>query len=421
MLRQLGGFETVLWLLDQTRSIHFVTAAEIAGHIPVSQWEKGLESLQRRHPLLSVCIREKGPLQPAFYRVEGRPIPLRVVQDEAESRLDRELEAEMDQTFDYSVAPLMRAVLIEGKDRSTIILTIHHSIGDGISALYLVRDLLQAISGQPLSSLPLPPTHESLLGIYSTAAAASTKNAAIPPTTAATTPSRPPSSNDYRVPQALPRIQHTQLSPAETTSLIERCRKEGTTVHGALCAAFVLAGRQALTDWHARPIRVQSLISSRKALDIKDDLCVYFATHMLTVDSHPLTDFWELARQTKHNLAASETKEAIRENARLLQGVADAEAGVLATDQIRLEGFANEIQLSNLGIAPYGSTFGALQVRSVWGGMSFSGGDDQYVAGIVTANGSLSILLGARKPLGDFLTVASQILKTASQPEKALL
>jgi hypothetical protein len=52
--------------------------------------------------------------------------------------------------------------------------------------------------------------------------------------------------------------------------------------------------------------------------------------------------------------------------------------------------------------------------------MSFSGGDDQYVAGIATANGSLSILLGARKPLGDFLSVSAQMLKAASEQEKIL-
>lgn len=405
MLRHLGGFETVLWLLDQTRSIHFVTAAEMQGHVPVSRWEEGLQALQQRHPLLSVCIRETAPLRPAFYRVEGRPIPLRVVRDEDESRLERELEAELESTFDFSTAPLLRAVLIEGKDRSTVILAVHHSIGDGISGLYLLRDLLQAVSGQPLSSLPLPAANETLLEVTSAVTGADAPSEA-----------RERAVEDYRVRQALPNIQRQQLSPAETTSLMLRCKKEGTTVHGALCAAFVLAGRQVLPDWMPGPVRVQSLISTRKALNIKDDCCLYFGTHMLTVEnSSTVNDFWELARHAKQQLAASETKQALRENAKLLQGVADARAGVLATDQIRLEGFANEIQISNLGIVPYGSSFGALQLRSVWGGMSFSGGNEQYVAGIATANGSLSILLGARKPLGNFLAVVTQMLKTATE------
>src|SRR5258708_16911402 len=93
MLRHLGGFETVLWLLDQTRSIHFVTAAELQGHVPVSRWEERLQALQQRHPLLSVCIRDTAPLRPAFSRAEGRPIPLRGAQAQDERRARQALEA----------------------------------------------------------------------------------------------------------------------------------------------------------------------------------------------------------------------------------------------------------------------------------------------------------------------------------------
>src|SRR5262245_60838991 len=132
MVRRLGATEKIFWLMDQTRSVHMVMAAELEGKVPVVRWEQALVVMQRRHPLLSVCIREEGPLQPAFYREEGQCIPLRIVKDDRPDRgtgrffctgsvLDRELEQELATSFDFSVAPLIRVVLIEGEHSTQVV------------------------------------------------------------------------------------------------------------------------------------------------------------------------------------------------------------------------------------------------------------------------------------------------------------
>ncbi|MBS1663464.1 MAG: hypothetical protein JST68_20650 [Bacteroidetes bacterium] len=38
MLRLMDGYETMFWLLDQTRAVHFVMAAEIDGRAPETRF-----------------------------------------------------------------------------------------------------------------------------------------------------------------------------------------------------------------------------------------------------------------------------------------------------------------------------------------------------------------------------------------------
>lgn len=382
----------------------------------VQRWEESLDALQQRHPLLNVCIRENSPLQPAFYRVEGRRIPLRVIQDEKESRLDRELEAELATPFDFSAAPLIRVVLIEQPTRSTIIITIHHSIGDGISVSYLIRDLLQAASGQSLASLPLPPSREALLNMAPAATGMQGGGATIQDLSL---PSGTPgvSAEIYRVKQAPPKVQRFRLSAELTDKLLLRCRQEGTTIHGALCAAFVFAGTRQITGWQQKPILLMSPVSIRKALAIQDDVGVYITTHRLTVDPNGITSFWDLARLTRSKLAVAGNRPAIQEHVERVQELADSGAGVLRMNEIRLEGFAHELTLSNIGAIPYDTRFGALRLESVWGPLVFSGTDGQYMAGVTTTNNSLGILLGSRERLGYLLETVSQVLNVACMGE----
>jgi len=45
------------------------------------------------------------------------------------------VEDELGRHFDAEIGPLLRATLVLGKPAAEIILSVHHSIGDGLSAL----------------------------------------------------------------------------------------------------------------------------------------------------------------------------------------------------------------------------------------------------------------------------------------------
>jgi hypothetical protein len=153
-----------MWLLDQSSRVHFALAAEIAGYTTVEEWRSALDALQQRHPLLSACIDSSHSSIPYFRRVEGAPIPLRVVED-VPARWESEVEAELQKQFDPEQAPLMRAVLLYQKSKAVFILVAHHSIADGFSSAFAIRDVLRAVSGEPLDPLPLMPSREDIFGL----------------------------------------------------------------------------------------------------------------------------------------------------------------------------------------------------------------------------------------------------------------
>src|SRR5260370_21099623 len=60
-----------------------------------------------------------------------------------------------------------------------------------------------------------------------------------------------------------PRVKGLRLSAGLTSSVRDRARQEGTTVHGALCAALVLASRGGSAAWRDNPLLVFSPLSPR--------------------------------------------------------------------------------------------------------------------------------------------------------------
>src|SRR5258707_6654056 len=56
LIRYLGPSEAYFWLSNQNSWKHFVVAAQIKGETTTASWRTALDAVQRRHPLLGVCI-----------------------------------------------------------------------------------------------------------------------------------------------------------------------------------------------------------------------------------------------------------------------------------------------------------------------------------------------------------------------------
>ena len=121
--------------------------AEVEGDISPRDWRQALDRVQDRHPLLNVSI-EGAPGRVPYYRRErSAPIPLRIAEDDDPgSRWKVEVGDELATPFDPSEAPLARAVLIQGRNDAAFILLAHHSIADGMSLAFAIRDTLQAMA-----------------------------------------------------------------------------------------------------------------------------------------------------------------------------------------------------------------------------------------------------------------------------------
>src|SRR5258708_21025838 len=127
-IRSLGSLEHLFWLFDQNSFVHFAVTALISGETSPRDWRRALDRLQKRHPILSVCIGGEPGSVPSFRQADGTPIPLRIVEDEPELRWGAEVGEELATPFNPSQAPLTRAVLIQGVRDAAFMLVAHHSI-----------------------------------------------------------------------------------------------------------------------------------------------------------------------------------------------------------------------------------------------------------------------------------------------------
>ena len=95
--------------------------------------------------------------------MDATPIPLRILEDEPELRWEAEVGTELATPFDPSQAPLIRAVLIQGDRDAAFMLVAHHSIADGLSLTYAIRDTLDALAGRSLRPLPWLPSQDDMM------------------------------------------------------------------------------------------------------------------------------------------------------------------------------------------------------------------------------------------------------------------
>jgi hypothetical protein len=99
-------------------------------------------------------------------RIRGAHIHLRVINAEnGESHWEREIERKLSTRFDPKHGPLIRAVLLHQPNKSILIFTAYHPIGDGISAAFAIHDILHAISGEKLEALRPLPYMGDMLGV----------------------------------------------------------------------------------------------------------------------------------------------------------------------------------------------------------------------------------------------------------------
>jgi hypothetical protein len=65
--------------------------------------------------------------------------------------------------FTSEQAPLIRGVLIHKPHSAVLIMIAHHAIADGMALVFLIRDLLQVLSGGQIEALSFSSTAEELL------------------------------------------------------------------------------------------------------------------------------------------------------------------------------------------------------------------------------------------------------------------
>lgn len=397
-LRPLTTFERVLWLHDQVEPSHFSVSGLIAGATTVEDWKMALAALQRRHPLFRVSIQTDENGVPFFQEETGTSIPLRVVECNAEYQLEQEVATEIATPFyTASAAPLVRATVLHEKRRSIVILVAHHSIADGISLAYAIRDLMHALAGKALEPLALSPSHEELLGLVEDPAESMTSGVA--------------GSVNPEFFKLVPQVASLRLSQKLTANLRQRAQLEDSSVHAAILASLVFAANELGLAGDRPQLNLGSPISTRKTLN-QGDVCTLLTDIAIQDASFPESgDFWELARSIKADLVPQVSLERIAgarvEFHRVFANVPD---GKTVAQMVR-EFMRPDFVVSNMGDPNLETQAGKLRLEAVWGPAILMGiREDQQFLGVATANGRLSILYCSYSPIPDLLETVESIL-----------
>jgi NRPS condensation-like uncharacterized protein len=382
MHRRLGSFEHLLWLVDQWTPRHFIFVSRIEGApIAVGDLRFALLQAQFRHPILRTAIRVDRDGTPEFLPGEA-PIRLRVIQRKDSNQWLQEVESQLAIPFERDDQPLMRVSLVQGEAASELILVIHHSIGDGLSAALLMRDLLESMEGYRLVELPPRSALDDLLCFGET----SPLNQPQPPATNSTGVAQldPPQAPSLRV---------FEIRPEELTGILSRCRREGTTVQAAMIAALLLSLRGKADIRCLSPVNIRRLLPG-----VTDDFGLFISSATATLSRNTAPDFWSLARA-----AREETMQAF--DLDMLEARAAALASVLANrlspqaayEEIWRSGNYHAV-LTNLGRLPEMPKLKRFRLTAAY---LFLSPELEPVVAAVTVNERIFITVSAPPSLAD--------------------
>jgi NRPS condensation-like uncharacterized protein len=410
VVRPLGALEEFLWLLDQFRPSHFVMAAEVSGSASVSDWCRALDNVQASHPLFSVRIAKNKEGRPCFYQDHPASIPFRVVQEtNASRRWELETELELSIPFNPTSAPLVRAVLLHEQQRAVFLLVVHPSIADGRSGAFVIRDLLQAVSGKPADRSSVIPALEEILGVTANGVSYPKPGGEQP--SPATRPAVFVNQENTR-----PRIKSFSLTTELSSRLRERARQEGTTVHGALSSAIAIAFWEVVAGLSPSPVWIFSTIDTRKRLGLGENCGVLVGSGMVLIEPCDATSFWEIARAATARLGKPKSLGAVKAATHSMHQIMKKGIDVSTVAAVAAQRFGHDILLTNLGALEYQTDFGELQLEAVWGPAFSTRLVEAHTIGVATTNGSMRLLQTTFTAPGSLLETVAEILATACAP-----
>lgn len=145
--RKLAGLEYAMRLSDDVTPFNVVCVLRIAGNLPVPTLRAALDELQRRHRLLRARILTAGKDYFFHFDVEN-PIALDVMERSGPEHWTAAAQDALHRPFDLGAGPLARCLYLCDQSGGDLIITVHHSVIDGASAVHLFGELLSLCAGQ---------------------------------------------------------------------------------------------------------------------------------------------------------------------------------------------------------------------------------------------------------------------------------
>ncbi|MHA2290002.1 MAG: condensation domain-containing protein, partial [Promethearchaeota archaeon] len=154
--RKLNEIEYLNWLIGQPYNMSM--AITVKGHINKESLKESLEKVQKKHPILRTRLDVDNEGKPfLIFGVNGL-IPLEIIPRTNDDHCKRVVDKEFNIPFETGIncpSPLIRVKLLTSESISDIVITIAHVIGDGMSMVYLFRDLIFFMVGSKKRIKPI--------------------------------------------------------------------------------------------------------------------------------------------------------------------------------------------------------------------------------------------------------------------------
>jgi hypothetical protein len=405
-LRPLGSFEELLYQMDKRSPLHATLAAHVDGATTITEWKDALGRTRRRHPLWSAVIVETNSGSPSFQSMQDPGVALRVIEGDFTFTWEAEMARELSVRIDAETGPLVRAVLMHTEDSCMVILSAHHSICDGMSLAFAIRDVLQALSGSKLQKLSLHSSQEDTLGMSSELRAQGRDTVQLKK------PQRAPTVYRSKL-STVPEVRSLQFSCTLTEALRNRARQEQTTVHAALLAAAGMTATRNPDYGSGRSLHLCSTINNRELMGSPEDCGVLFTACDFPLSEGPLDGLWNLARRSKEVLKPEQSERGVKAVLGAVEGIVKSGLDAYSTGEQGGKLFQFDIHLSNLGAVPIATFYGAISLRQLWGPGVLVGFEGEQTLGISTLNSRLCLLHTSHSPLPFFLEQIESTLKLA--------
>lgn len=397
--QRLRGGNFALWLVSKDFAINFALTLRVRGAFSLDQFRRALDKVAVQYPSTKTrVVREEDG---SVYKILDPELkfPIREVERKDSKSWVVEVRSELPKVFDAFNEPPIRFIWVKGEDVSEIILLCDHTFVDGYSAAYVARDLLRYLEQPDIKSdqqkiyAGLPDIVPPLQGQRSAILRGQLKAALLK---VLLTFSRNQEEQWQERIATEDRNYHLlpwEMTEEQTSSLVKFSRSHGTTVHAALCTAFLRAfGDLHGGSWNRK---IQSPIDLRKRLTepVGESFGLYIHLVEFLVDCSPERDFWEVAREIKHKFSKLSEDKIVFGGITELTVLMDKLASVISPLNVVQTTYNADydLSISNLGKLDFPVQYGSLTLEALFGPAISNPGE--IVLGVITNGGKMNLVM----------------------------
>lgn len=406
MIRPLTGFEKAFCLSDPAVPINFCMIAQFTTAPDENDIAAALHLLKKKYVMAAVRLVDTESDQPMLTDEAVPDFPLRIVDDAGRS-WQMVAADELGTIFPLEVGPLIRVVLaIEADGSAEMILTFHHGIADGMSAVYFLQDLLLLLENPDYPLTPMIdgksvmssiPDHSrtsfavrsqqlgmkmglhlmNRLGRFGVGFPAADRMI-----------SGKPSWKHIRT--------STRILESDTVqALLAVCRREHTSMQGAICAAWLLAKQEILDERKRSPWKISIPVDLRKLTGSGPSFGMVMSNALITIKRLPNAAYWDIARDVKAKITETIETGRVYQWICVMHGLMDLPTRVI---RLAMPSFVTrppgyDFSISNLGRLQFSRH---VNLSAVYGPI-VNTSEQEFTVGISTVNGGMTMTFAFRE------------------------